>query len=456
MAQQKNQSRFTSILVTYLIAFAAFQLYFHFFGPKQAPTPERAQAGLAESRRLEREGRNPGPGSSKADRIKKLEQAAQRFEEHANQHKDTLEGWQARYHQINIYDYLGGLERTGSTHWYDQAETKLKEMEQNLLGKTGTVKLEINGRVEERTGDLGKIASDRLNSIRAARDAINRPKITWQLLNFLVAATGHQPAFSYSLALLFVVVFLKTLTFPFLKKQYRYQQDMMRVAPLVKEAQEKFKGRPPEEINRRVFEIYKENNVNIAAGCLPMLVMGFSLFPVFWMIRDYEYQFTNATFLWVGTEFAKQQWWLADNLAQFDAILFLLYIGTTIIYSLMQPKPVDPQQAQQQKMMMWMMPLMFGVFMWMYRWSSAFMLYWLVLNLVSMYQSWILNQHFRKAGGAGGSGGGVPEAAPPPTVPLEPMEKVRPKRARNGSRGRGARGPASGLRGRVQPRRTDR
>ena len=39
--------------------------------------------------------------------------------------------------------------------------------------------------------------------------------------------------------------------------------------PLIKEAQEKLKGRPAQEIQQRTMAIYRENNVNMAGGCLP-------------------------------------------------------------------------------------------------------------------------------------------------------------------------------------------
>jgi hypothetical protein len=183
-----------------------------------------------------------------------------------------------------------------------------------------------------------------------------------------------------------------------------------------------------------------------------MLVMMVVLFPVFWMVRDYEYQFTNATFLWVGSELSQNYWWLAKNLAQFDVPLFAIYLLSTVFYSLLQPKPADPQQAQQQKIMLFMMPLMFGWFMWIGKWSSAFMLYWLVLNIVSMIQSWILMKQFGLVtghGGASGGGGGGTETVPP-SPPLQPMKGVEGKGS-NGSNGRSGKGHAAPA-NRVRPR----
>ncbi|MFN3648417.1 MAG: membrane protein insertase YidC [Armatimonadota bacterium] len=429
---------------------------FYFFMPKApAPPDPNAPSLYIQAQNLEKEGRTADPNVAIADRVKKLEAAVGKYEEYWNQQKDKNpvppEAYQARFQQVNIYDYLATqLEgKRSGTHWHDQAIPKLKDMEKSLHNKQGTVTLEINGKTETRTGDLSQIASERLNLIRLARDEVNKDKWTYRILDGLVQVFGgvRYPGLSYFLALLVVVVFLKGITWPFQKKQYQYQRDMMRVAPLIKEAQEEMKARnaPPDEVQRRVFEIYKENNVNIAAGCLPMLVMMVVIFPVYWMVADYEFQFTHGTFLWIGSAASKNSPWLGDNLAQFDLPLFIIYMLSMVAFSLLQPKPADPQQAQQQKMMMVMMPLMFGVFMWIYQWSSAFMLYWLILNVVSGYQSWSLMRRYGLHAIAGGGGGTAAlEAAPPP--PLKPMKGVENGK-KDGRNGRGnPRDPRSAMR----------
>jgi YidC/Oxa1 family membrane protein insertase len=447
--QQNPRSRLTTFLITYLILFGALQIYMYFFAPKPPAPPGQVQSVLAQARELEAAGRKEDPNVSLADRKKKLEQAIGKYEEFYNQNKTSPEGVQARFQQVNIYDYLARLEgEKAGTHWYDQAEHKLKDMENAFHGKTGEVQVEQDGQVVTRQGNLAHIATERLDAIRAARDQVNQNKWTYRSLDFFVRLTGSVPAFSYFFALLLIVVVLKVLTFPFQKKQYEYQRDMMRIQPKLKALQEEMKGRPQQEVSARTMELFKENNVSLAGGCLPMLVMVAVLFPVFYMVRDYEYQFTNATFLWIGSELSKQYWWIADNLAQFDIPLFVIYLLSTMGYSLLQPKPADPQQAQQQKMMMYMMPIMFGVFMFMYKWSSAFMLYWLILNIVSMYQSWVLMKRFGLSGGAAATAGAGAEAAPEPAKPLETMQGL-PKPQANGRNGKGG---GRGAPGRVKPR----
>ena len=405
MAQQQSQGDRTRTLITMLVLWGIGFYALQTWGPKPPPPPAQVQNIQAEAQRLDTEARKEDPNVALGDRVKKAEQAIQRYEEYYNANKQAPDAPQARFNEINLYDFLARLEgpRVG-TKWYDQAEHRLKDMEGSLHNRTGTVKVEQGKETLERTGDLGQIASDRLNQIRADRDVLNLDKFTFKILDFLVGLTGRNPAYSYFIALLIVVVVVKVLTFPFQKQQYKYTKDMARVQPLIKEMQEQYKGRPQQEIQQRQMEIFKEQNVNMMAGCLPMLVLGFGLIPVYWMVRDYEFQFTHAHFLWIGSALSHKYWWLADNLAQFDAVMCVFYILTSLGYSLIQPKPADPQQAQQQRMMMVTMPLMFGVMMFFWRWSSAFLLYWSLLSLVSIYQGWLLNRHFG-AHGTGGAGG---------------------------------------------------
>src|SRR5207237_10333255 len=128
--------------------------------------------------------------------------------------------------------------------------------------------------------------------------------------------------------------------------------------------------------------------------------------------------------------------WFAKNLASFDVPMFALYAGSMVFTSLLQPKAADPQQAQQQKMMTWMMPAIFGVMMWMYRWSSAFMFYWLAQNVIGLWQQWRLLHHFGPTPAPAAASAGRGEVAPP-----EPVTRLQPPGGERG-KGTGAREPA--------------
>ena len=448
MAQkQPQQQNLTTRMITLLITGALYFYIINTFFLHPKPAPGATQSVLQQAQQMENEGRHPASSVSKADWVKKLEQAAQKYEDFYNQNKNNEEGWKARFAEVNIFDYLTTVDgKSVNTHWYDQSEQRLKDMEKSLHGKVAAVTVEHDGQdVAMPAQDLGDLSSQELARIQAARDAVNSRGIPWQILDTVVKLTGKNPNYSYFLALLIIVVALKAVTFPFQKKQFQYSRDMLRIQPKIKELQERMKDRPAEEMQRRMMQLYKDENVNLAGGCLPMLGMMVVLWPMYFIVRAYEYQFSNAHFLWVGSPMSHQVWWMATSLAKFDVPLFAIYLISMAGYTFLQPPPPDPQQAQQMKIMGLTTPFIFGWFMWNNKWSSAFMLYWLILNIVSMYQTWSLNRHFgppptQGTEGSGGDGGSKLPATP--TDPLPPMAGVQPKHPVKRKKGAG-RGPAS-------------
>ena len=273
-------------------------------------------------------------------------------------------------------------------------------------------------------------AEARLNEVRARRDAVFQHGWKYRVLAFLVDVTGRVPGFSYWFALLVLTVALRLVLWPLNKKQLVSMQQMQRLAPQLEALQEELreKGRPPDEINREVFRFYREHNVNPLAGCLPAILQAFILIPVFYMIREYEYQFTRGYFLWINPDLGSRFWWIGKNLATFDVPLFLIYMASMVVYSLLQPKPADPDQARTQRMMMIMMPLIFGWMMWTFKWSSAFMFYWLLQNVFSMWQNWTVMRQAPAPAPA--------TAEPAPGDPLPPMNGGGAPRRRAGGSSR--------------------
>jgi YidC/Oxa1 family membrane protein insertase len=241
---------------------------------------------------------------------------------------------------------------------------------------------------------------------------------------------------------------------------------MQRVAPLIKEAQEKLKGRPAQEIQQRTMAIYRENKVNMAAGCLPAIVQMAALLPLYQMILLYEYDFRQGTFFWIGSPLSHQHpAYLGTSLAAFDVPLFLLYLVSMVVSTKMTPPPADPQQAQQQKIMMYMMPVMFGWIMYTAQWPAAFTFYWLVMNIVSTAQQYyILKQHPRSAPvvsadsgkvSPSGADGGPSERGGRTAGSLGTGTQAgRARNGANGNDGKGSRTP--GLDARARARRKSR
>ncbi|MCS6775484.1 MAG: YidC/Oxa1 family membrane protein insertase [Chloroherpetonaceae bacterium] len=209
---------------------------------------------------------------------------------------------------------------------------------------------------------------------------------TYKIIDSLVALTGRNPHFSYWFALVLIAVLVTLLTWPLKLRMYQSQREMQRIQPILKDIQEKYRGRP--ELNEKIMQVYREHNVNPFASCLPMFIQLPFLWWVYNMIRLYEFHFVNGKFLWIGSALARQfPGYVAPSLGHFDYALLFIYAGSNYLTMKLTP-PSDPAMAQQQKTMAIMMTGMMIYFFLIYRWTAAFMLYWLALNLLSAAQQY--------------------------------------------------------------------
>ncbi len=89
---------------------------------------------------------------------------------------------------------------------------------------------------------------------------------------------------------------VRLLLHPLTKKQMTSMQKMQKLQPRIKMLQEKFKD-DKESLNREMMALCKENKVNPAAGCLPLLVQ----LPVFILLYQVltNYDFSGVSFLWI-------------------------------------------------------------------------------------------------------------------------------------------------------------
>jgi YidC/Oxa1 family membrane protein insertase len=89
---------------------------------------------------------------------------------------------------------------------------------------------------------------------------------------------------------------------------------------------------------------------------------------------------------------------------------------------------LDPQQAQTQRIMSIISPLMIAWFGLQYKWPSAFLLYWLSFNVFQMTQQFYLVRRFSPATAAAAAAGqsasaGDANAKKPAPKPVTPAEK---------------------------------
>jgi len=102
---------------------------------------------------------------------------------------------------------------------------------------------------------------------------------------------------SYGIAIILLTLIVRILLHPLSHKQMVSMQKMQKLQPRIKTLQEKYKD-DKESLNREVMSLYKENKVNPAAGCLPLLVQLPILILLFRVLLKLEYP--GSSFLFFG------------------------------------------------------------------------------------------------------------------------------------------------------------
>lgn len=213
-------------------------------------------------------------------------------------------------------------------------------------------------------------------------DEIARDSTMYKVLETMVRVTGGHHGWNMVLVLVLLAVLLKLVMHPLSRKSYRSMAEMQKLQPHIQELQKKYKDKP-EQLNREMMQLYSQHGVNPLGGCLPMLLQIPVFIAVYQGIRAYTYQFHHVTFLWI------------ESLADTDVALLLVYglsmFVTQWLTMKRQPTPTDPNQAMTQKMMAWLMPIMFTYMMYLWKLPSAFYLYWLAFNVVSTIEQIIIH-----------------------------------------------------------------
>jgi len=184
-------------------------------------------------------------------------------------------------------------------------------------------------------------------------------------------------------AIVVLTIVINMVLFPLRISSYKTTIKMQRVAPEVKQIQEKYKkykmNDPRKaEMNKEIMAIYSREGVNPVGGCVPMLLQMPIWFGLNTALR-YAIELRHASWLWIS------------DLASKDPLYILpVTVGVSMyLVSKMTPMTTsDPQQAQMLKFMPIGMSVMFVFF----PFSSGLALYILTSSLIGILQQWYLNR----------------------------------------------------------------
>ncbi len=190
----------------------------------------------------------------------------------------------------------------------------------------------------------------------------------------------HKVLGNWGWTIIVFTILIKLAFFPLSAAGYRSMAKVKLVTPKMTAIRERYKN-DPAKMNQATMELYKTEKINPLGGCLPILVQMPVFLALYWVLQA-SVEFRGAP--WLG--------WVQD-LSQPDpwCILPVLYAISMFITTKLNPAPPDPVQAK----MMLFMPLAFSVMFFFF--PSGLVLYWVVNNVLSIGQQWVITKKFAPA-----------------------------------------------------------
>ncbi len=191
----------------------------------------------------------------------------------------------------------------------------------------------------------------------------------------------HALVGNWGVAIILLTVLIKAAFFKLSATSYRSMANMRRVQPKMADIREQYADDKQKQ-SHAMMELYKKEKINPMGGCLPILVQMPVFIALYWTLME-SVELRHAPFIL----------WIKD-LSVMDPLFVLpLLMGASMWFmQKLNPPPPDPMQA---KIMQWL-PIVFTFF---FLWFPAgLVLYWVVNNLLSMAQQYVITRQIEAAG----------------------------------------------------------
>ncbi len=183
---------------------------------------------------------------------------------------------------------------------------------------------------------------------------------------------------NWALSIIAITFLIKLAFYKLSEKSYRSMAGMKKLAPRLQKIKETY-GDDKQKIGKKTMELYKQEKVNPAAGCLPILVQIPVFISIYWVLIEMV-ELRQFSFLYI------------PDLSSRDPFFILpLIMGASMWFQQrLNPPPADPMQAK----IMMMLPIIFTIF---FLWFPAgLVIYWVTNNLLSIAQQVFINKRINK------------------------------------------------------------
>ena len=207
--------------------------------------------------------------------------------------------------------------------------------------------------------------------------------------------------FNMGIVLILITLLLKAITFPMVKKSYMSSAKMRVLKPKFEEATKQY-DKPEDQMKKQqeMMSLYSKYGVSPLSGCLPMLIQMPIWLAMFFFVPN-AIQLRGQSFLWMSdlstydpiVEWGKNIWGIGDHLS----LTCILFCAAQLIYTWISMRQQKDQmigaQAEQMKMMQWMMYIMPLMFFFIFNdYSSGLNFYYFISLFMSAAIMWTLRK----------------------------------------------------------------
>jgi YidC/Oxa1 family membrane protein insertase len=239
-------------------------------------------------------------------------------------------------------------------------------------GETGTfsTRLFVGPKLRHRLDDL----AERLDLVTdyGIFTVISKP-LFWAL-EFIHSWVGN-----WGWAIILLTILIKLAFYKLSETSYRSMARMRSVQPRLIALKERY-ANDKQKMNQALMELYRKEKINPLGGCFPILVQIPVFIALYWALLE-SVELRQAPFMF----------WIEDLSTRDPYFVLPILMGVTmVIQQKLNPTPLDPVQAK----VMMVLPLVFTVFFAFF--PSGLVLYWLVNNVLSIAQQWVITRRIEQ------------------------------------------------------------
>jgi YidC/Oxa1 family membrane protein insertase len=244
---------------------------------------------------------------------------------------------------------------------------------------------------------------------------------------------------SWAWSIVALTVMVRLLLVPLTVRQIHSMQNLQRHAPQMKELQKKYKTDKKRQ-QEELMKFYKENNINPAASCLPLLAQ----FPVFislyLVLRHFAKHPPAGDLSWMHHFVPNIAAHASSHWSGF--VLLAIYVVSQLLSTLLMATTMDKTQ----RTMLLVLPVGFVFFL--VNFPTGLVLYWVTTNLWTVGQGLITRRLMPKpqpppkrssrtpareeTAESADDGAREPAAVPAPAAAPGPPKRVRRKKKKRG------------------------